>query len=66
MVRNFAYSAVSVLALASCTTIMAEAPATADATETAESSIADDVLKVWVDARAGTGAPTGISSLRKP
>ena len=57
MIRSFIFSTASVLALASCAATMAEAPVVFEGTEAAEPTPADDVLKVWVDARAGTGAP---------
>jgi len=57
MIRSFIFSAAFVLTLASCAATMAEAPVTFEESEATESTLTDDVLKVWVDARAGTGAP---------
>lgn len=51
MIRKIALAAVSLVALGACANTIAEAPAVQS--EGAE----PDVLKAWVDARAGTGAP---------
>ncbi len=51
MVRTIALAATSVFALASCATSEVEAP------ETPVVAAEPDVLKAWVDARAGTGDP---------
>lgn len=51
MIRNIALAAVSVVALAACASTVGDTPAVQS--ESAE----PDVLKAWVDARAGAGAP---------
>ncbi|NQY95720.1 MAG: DUF1838 family protein [Henriciella sp.] len=63
MVRNLALITASILAFTACATSVAEAPdtetAVADANEADVAVMAaePDVLKAWVDARAGTGEP---------
>ena len=54
MVRALSVSAYSVVALMGCAATYAETYETPAATEMAAYS---DVLKAWVDARAGTGEP---------
>ena len=51
MIRNVALAAISIVALAGCASTDADAPASQMA------AAETDVLKAWVDARAGTGAP---------
>ena len=63
MVRNLALVTASILAFTACATSVAEAPdteaAVADANEADVAAMVaePDVLKAWVDARAGTGEP---------
>lgn len=63
MVRNLALVTASILAFTACATSIAETPdtdaAVADANEADVTAMAaePDVLKAWVDARAGTGEP---------
>ena len=51
MIRSFTFAAASLLGLASCATSVADTP------DEIEVESAPDVLKIWVDARAGTGDP---------
>ncbi len=51
MIRSFTFTAASLLCLASCATSIADTP------DEIEVDSAPDVLKIWVDARAGTGDP---------
>ena len=51
MIRSFTFAAASLLGLASCAMSVADTP------DEIEVDSAPDVLKIWVDARAGTGDP---------
>ncbi len=51
MIRSFVLATVSASVLAACATIQAESP------DAPTMGVEPDVLKAWVDARAGTGEP---------